>query len=450
MHIDFFKKVFNINKDKDAIVWNSQTWSYKRLLDRITFWEKEIQKLRVSSGSVVCLKGDFSPETIALFFVLIENSNIIVPILNTIPAVQQEKNFDIAQVELIFNVDSEDQVSLGHLRGTASHEYFQILREEHIPGLVLFTSGSSGTPKAAVHNFNNLLKKFKTSRPSYSMVNILGWDHWGGLNTMLHILSNAGTLYTLKNRTPEHVCKLVEEYRIEVLPASPTFLNMLLISSADKDYDLSSLKVISYGAEPMPNNTLIRLGTIFPGVKLQQTYGSIEWGVARSQSKSADSLWVKIGGDNFEWRVVEGMLQIRANSLMIGYLNAPSPFTEDGWYITGDAVEVDGEYLKILGRTSEIINVGGEKVYPAELENILQEMHNVKEVTVFGEKHPITGNIVCARFTLSNDEPHRPFSRKVKHYCRERLPAYKVPVKITISETSQTSQRLKKMRKLPK
>lgn len=71
---------------------------------------------------------------------------------------------------------------------------------------------------------------------------------------------------------------------------------------------------------------------------------------------------------------------------MLGYLNAPSPFTDDGWFITGDSVEVNGEYLKILGRKSELINVGGEKVYPQEVENIILELGNVREVTVYGEK----------------------------------------------------------------
>ena len=448
MHIDFLKEVFIDNKTKDAIIWKHQVYRYQDLLDRMDFWQKELLRLEIGSGSIVSLEGDFSPETIALFFALSGNANVIVPFLSNIPPLQREKNYEIAQVEFAFHVDQLDKVRFERLSNTASCEYFQTIRSQNVPGLILFTSGSSGIPKAVVHNFNNLLKKFKTPRPSFSMVNILGWDHWGGLNTMLHILSNAGTLYTLKNRTPEHVCKLIEEYRIEVLPASPTFLNMLLFSESFKDYDLSSLKVISYGAEPMLENTLIRLCVIFPGIKLQQTYGSIEWGVARTRSKSSDSLWVKIGGENFKWRIVEGMLQIKTDSTMLGYLNAPSPFTEDGWYVTGDAVEVKGDYLKILGRISEIINVGGEKVYPSEIENVIQEIDNVKEVTVYGKKHPFMGSVVHAKIRLLQEEPPREASRRIKRYCKELLPAYKVPIRIVISEVSQASSRLKKVRQI--
>jgi len=94
------------------------------------------------------------------------------------------------------------------------------------------------------------------------------------------------------------------------------------------------------------------------------------------------------------------MLQIKARSAMLGYLNAPSPFTEDGWFITGDSVEVDGDYIRVLGRKSEMINVGGEKCIPSRLESVIQEMDNVLEVTVYGEKNRVLGNIVCCERSL--------------------------------------------------
>ena len=79
--------------------------------------------------------------------------------------------------------------------------------------------------------------------------------------------------------------------------------------------------------------------------------------------KNSNSLWVKVGGEDYKTRVVNGLLEIKAKASMLGYLNAKSPFTKDGWFKTGDKVKVNGEYIKILGRESEIINVGGEKVY---------------------------------------------------------------------------------------
>ena len=131
---------------------------------------------------------------------------------------------------------------------------------------------------------------------------------------------------------------------------------------------------------------------------------------------------------------------------MLGYLNAPSPFSADGWFMTGDEVEVDGEYFRILGRRSELINVGGEKVYPAEIESVLQQVENVAEALVYGEKNPITGNIVCANVRLLEPEDAKAAVLRIKKYCRANLPTFKVPVKINIVEADLHGERYKKMR----
>nr|WGD59538.1 hypothetical protein P5660_12625 [Bacillus velezensis] len=102
----------------------------------------------------------------------------------------------------------------------------------------------------------------------------------------------------------------------------------------------------------------------------------------------------------------------RSESAMLGYLNAPSPFDEDGWYDTGDQVETDGEYIRILGRKSEIINVGGEKVFPAEVESVFLEIPNVRDVLITSRKNPITGEIVAAEAVLEKEEDIKSFRKR--------------------------------------
>jgi acyl-CoA synthetase (AMP-forming)/AMP-acid ligase II len=140
------------------------------------------------------------------------------------------------------------------------------------------------------------------------------------------------------------------------------------------------------------------------------------------------------------------MLEIKAQSAMLGYLNAPSPFTEDGWFQTGDAVEVDGEYLRILGRQSEIINVGGEKVYPAEVESVLQLMEGVEGVIVTAESNPITGQMVKARVKLHTGETLSAFRKRMQLFCQDRLPRFKIPQKVIIVTEEIHGERFKKMR----
>ncbi len=131
---------------------------------------------------------------------------------------------------------------------------------------------------------------------------------------------------------------------------------------------------------------------------------------------------------------------------MLGYLNAASPFTVDGWFRTGDAVEVDGEYFRILGRKSELINVGGEKVYPVEVESVLQAMEGVEDASVKGESNLITGQIVAARVKLRTNETVSEFRNRMFAYCREKLPRFKIPQKVLLVSGDIHGDRFKKMR----
>jgi acyl-coenzyme A synthetase/AMP-(fatty) acid ligase len=337
---------------------------------------------------------------------------------------------------------------LGTAASPASeHPLYRELAARGQPGLVLFTSGSTGAPKAVVHDFSLLLEKFRAPGRSLRTVNFLLFDHWGGLNTLLHTLTSGGLVACPETRNPDHICDLIERHRLELLPSSPSFLNMLLVSGAYRRHDLSSLRVITYGAEPMPESTLARLHRELPHIELRQTYGLIELGVLRAKSASSDSLLVKIGGDGYDVRVVDGLLEIRAASSMLGYLNAPSPFTDDGYFRTGDRVEVHGEYLRILGRESEQINVGGDKVFPTEVEAVLLECPGVVDAVVFGQPHPLSGRIVCADIVRApGPEDDATFRTLVRKFCNERLEGFKVPVKIRFVTAPLTGERQKRVR----
>lgn len=445
MFIDFLIEIFKENSEKKSIVWNGNAYSYSMLLEQINEFGNIIEQSGIIPGTVVAVKGDFSPKSIALLLSLIESRCIILPLAIT-QVKLNKKLLQLAQVEFTFNIDENETVNTKKYSNRSSNDYYEIIRKRGHPGIVMFTSGTSGEPKGAVHDFFYLLEKFKHRSTALNTLNFMLFDHWGGLNTMFYILSNGGTVITVKDRSPKNVCKLIETHKIELLPTSPTFLNILLLGGVYENYDLSSLKIISYGTEPMLKSTLKSLKEVFPNTKLKQTYGLIELGVLRSESEDNSSLWVKIGGAGYQIRVIEGLMQIKAESAMLGYLNAPSPFTHDGWFKTGDKVLQKGEYFRILGRKSEMINVGGEKVYPQEVENVIQQIENVAEVTVFGEKNPITGNIVCAKVSLLENEEKKQFVSRLKKYCSGRLQRYKIPIKVKIVDEKQYSERFKKVR----
>ncbi len=435
-----------------ALAWHDATISYAALADQV---ERDIAWLgkdeqAVGIGVPVVLLGDFSPRSVSLFLALAASGAICIPLTSTtlnslgdlLDAVAPQLILDVRTAE---RIDSPPAVE--RRAAAAPNKLYAQLIERGTCGLVLFTSGSTGKPKAVVHDFSRLLNKFRNPRPGMATLNFLLFDHWGGLNTLLGCLSSGALVVFPASRAPHDVCKLIQRHHIELLPATPTFLNMLLISRAFEAFDLSSLKLITYGAETMPETTLHKLHSIFPGVELRQTYGMIELGVMRAKSKGSNSLWVKLGGEGYQLRVVDGILQIKAESAMLGYLNAPSPFTDDGYLITGDMVEQDGEYLRILGRKSDLINVGGQKVYPAEVETVILEMPEVVDAVVYGDKHVLAGNIVCADIVVSSgDLDQSAMRQRVKRHCADKLQPFMVPVRISFVEEGLYTARLKKRR----
>lgn len=444
MGIDFLLDRFQEFAADEALVWREESYTYGQLLPRIAAARQQLRST-VPAGSVVALEADYSPNSVALLLALIAHGSIVVPRTRGLEPGLSEV-LTLAQAEWHARVDAEDTLHLEGLGRRADHPLYATLRRDEHPGLVLFSSGSTGQCKAAVHDLVRLLERYRARRHRWRTIPLLLFDHIGGLNTLFYTLANGGCLVVPNGRSPDVILEAVQRHRVELLPTSPTFLNLMLLSEAHRRYDLRSLRTISYGTEPMPETTLRRLRRALPEVQLRQTYGMSEIGILRCQSKDPDSLWLKLGGAEVQTRVVAGVLQIKSRSTMLGYLNAPSPLTDDGWLVTGDAVQQEGDYYRILGRQSELINVGGRKVYPAEVENVIQELDNVVEVTVYGERNPIVGQIVCARVTLQSHESAPDFHRRLLRFCQQRLAGFQIPLKTELVGEAQHSLRLKRIR----
>lgn len=447
MFIDFLLETANKNKDNDAFVLNDKKSTYAELLSDYNKAVKFIEDNQILPNTTVALESDFSSLSTGFLFALIENQNIIVPLTK---AVANKKNdfLAISKAQYLISIKDDNTIEFSFLDGDSNHEIYNTLKERKHPGIVFFSSGSTGESKGAVHDFVYILDKFKQPRKMKRMITFLMFDHMGGINTLLHNLSGGGCIITVRDRTPKAVLNIVEKYKVQVLPVSPTFINLMLLSGAYQQFDLSSLETISYGTEVMPESTLERLNEIFPNIRLVQTYGLSELGVMDTKSKSNNSLWVKLGGAGFETRVRNNMLEIKAHSAMLGYLNAPSPYTEDGYFMTMDMVEQDGEYYKILGRKSEIINISGEKVYPAEVESFFMGMDGVEDVAVKGESNPLIGSMVVAKFKINTGESLAEFKKRMNAYAKGKIADFKIPQKVRlVTDEEIHSIRLKKDRK---
>jgi acyl-CoA synthetase (AMP-forming)/AMP-acid ligase II len=445
MGVEFLLKRLEKYSDNDAIIYNDKVFYYRDILQLIDQWTAFIHKKKIESGSVVSITGDYSPDSIALIIALIINKNIIAPLTHLVKS-NFDQYFSISHTSHIINLSESDNEVIEKKANPFQNNILKQLIENKHSGLILFTSGSTGDPKAVAHDFNRLLTKFENADKKFRTLCFLLFDHIAGVDTYFYSLYSGGTLVFPFSRRPGDVCKLIEKYKVEVLPTSPTFLNLMMLSKQYENYDLSSLKIITYGSEKMPASLLKRLEEQFKHVRFIQKYGLTELGSPSSKSKKNDSGWIKVDSEHFKTKIIDNVLYVKSNTAMSGYLNAPNPFTEDGWFNTGDSVEVDGDYIKILGRKSEIINIGGEKVWPAEVEEIIQMMPEVEDVIVKGIPSSITGQIVEAVVKLRQNESLSVFRKKMRTFCKDKLLHYQIPQKVVIADKSFHGGRFKKMR----
>jgi acyl-CoA synthetase (AMP-forming)/AMP-acid ligase II len=422
-------------------------WTYAQLVAAMDAWQERLRAAGVAPGDGVAVLSDYSCEAIALFLALAENRNLVVPVATPVEDEVRDR-LDLMHVEWVVRLRGDGTIER-QPPGGERHSLLAQLAGTGNAGLVLFSSGSTGKPKAMVHDLTRLLDTYRERRArSLTLMVFLMFDHIGGLNTLFTALASGASMVIPDKRDPDEVCALIARHGVAVLPASPTFLNLVLMSGAAGRHDLGSLRIITYGTEPMPEGLLQRLRAAFPRVKFVQTFGTSETGISHTTSKSSDSTLLKLEDPNIEHRIVEGELWLRSGTQILGYLNhAMDSFTPDGWFKTGDLVEEAGDgYLKIVGRRKELINVGGEKVLPPEVESVLLEMPEISDCLVRGEANAITGQIVCAQVVLSASGDPATIRQRVRLHCRQRLAPYKIPAKVTVVDRTAFGERFKKMR----
>jgi len=447
MRLDWLLARFATAPESVAFVHEYRTVSYGQLLDLVQAFERRLAGEGVKPGERVVILGDYTPEAFALVLALARNNNVVIPLTRE-SVVQLSSALSISGSDWIFEfVGGATQPTLSRHTVQSDNQMMRDFIADGAPGLVFFSSGSTGKPKGILHDLERVASKFIKNRSPVVAIPFLMFDHFGGFNTILAITASLGTVVSVAERSVARICGAIQQYRVSLLPTTPSFLNLLMAARAHEAYDLASLRRITYGTEVMPQATLDRLSRALPGVVLQQTYGLSEVGVLASKSRDDGSLWMRIGGEGFQTKVVNGILLIKSEYSMVGYLNAPSNFDAEGWFNTQDKVEEDDEYFRILGRVTDLINIGGQKVYPAEIEEIIMTIPNIVDVAVFAESNALLGQIIVARVALAEPEPLDSLKSRIRVACKASLAAYKVPSKVLIATDNIYTHRHKKNRR---
>ena len=328
----------------------------------------------------------------------------------------------------------------------------------------LYTSGTTGNPKGAILTHGSLSAAMAQSRLigeawagwSDSDVSLIAMPqfHIGGTGWTLNTLNSGATGVLLGKPEIEDIIDAVERLRVTKMFAVPAVLAMILNHPRAHGADLSSLRVLTYGASPIPLDILKRSMSLFPNARFVQMYGATETsgtivylppedhhadGTARMAGcgKPFPQVELRIGdaeGNALPPREV-GEVLVRSPLVMSGYHKLEeatrSAFVDGDWYRTGDAGYLDEDgYLYLYDRVKDMIVSGGENIYPVEVENALHEHPQVRDCAVIGVPDDRWGEAVKA--VIVPEPGTNPDPAALIAFARERIAAYKAPKSIDL------------------
>jgi fatty-acyl-CoA synthase len=498
-----FRTVAEARPDQEVLVCGEARLTNGQLLARIDSLAQGLAGLGIRKGDRVVALLPPSPEFVFLFFAVAHLGAVIVP-LN--PELKERALGDIlgnAEPSALVTgepLEGETLRRTGSLRhlirvgGEGSGTPLAALMEGGGSGLplptvapgdllaLMYTSGTTGTPKATMHTHSSLIAPVVASlkvrelwlRPSslrtvvevakalaryrarllrsigrpQTIMSTVGWHTITGLHVMLQGLLMGDRLLAMPRFHPREALELVRREGVTVLVAVPTAYQAMLALPELARYDVSSLLVCACGGAACPpllaREIQRRFGcALYNGFGMTEAAGGIAvTGLADSGVRQAETVGCPMPG--VDVRIVDqerrdlpagelGELAVRGEGVMMGYYQAPEltaeVLDEEGWLYTGDMAIIDEKgYLRIVGRKKDVIIRGGQNIYPAEIEHYLQTHPKIAETAVVGVPSLVGGESVWAFVRLK--EGAGMTVQEVLGYCRGTLETYKIPSEV--------------------
>lgn len=413
------------------------SWSYDQLVKEIRERIVSGRAAGVVEGEVVLISGRGGPGWVAAIGAAAALRTVLVPLIGRTPEREQELA-GVASVS--WKLDEEGSWHPVRKGPAAAHEVpaLQELRRRRHAGMIVFTSGTTGQPKGVVHDLERHLESWRirsrNGGPGRRILLLPRPDQIAGLDVLGRGLAGGLVVVLPQEREPESIAALIRSARVEIMPASPSFLRLMLQSESGPGLAKSPLRLVPYGSEAMPPARLERLQAAWPNVTFSPRYGTTETGAVRIQAAGPGGAGMLPVEPEVDWRIANGELQIKSPRQMLGYLNQAEEqdvLTADGWYRTGDMAEsMPGGGFRLLGRRVTRINVGGRKVRPEAVESVLLQHPAVVAVKVAGIPHDLLGEQVVATVEARPDSAEPAELRgQLRRWASERLEAHEVPTR---------------------
>ena len=300
--------------------------------------------------------------------------------------------------------------------------------------VTILTSGTAGTAKAVEHSWETLTRPVrKTATPTDPCWLLTFRPHlYAGLQVLLQCLLNRGTLVVPGARaTATDVAQMAGDAGVEFASATPSYWRWLTTMI---DLDLLRripLKQITLGGEAVDQMTLDQLKNIFPQARIVHIYATTELGRCFSVTDGQEGFPARFldgaSDDGVEMRIVDDELVVRSANAMRGYKHVDAHSPQQKWFSTGDIVEQRDGRVRFVGRRTDMINVGGNKVYPFEIEALVRSVPGVADVRVFAEASSLVGQLVKCEVVLAEGYDAAKVESAIRAKAIDRLNSFQQP-----------------------
>ncbi|WP_391120367.1 ANL family adenylate-forming protein [Psychrobacillus sp. L3] len=315
----------------------------------------------------------------------------------------------------------------------------QAIEKWHV---TLYTSGTTGRPKKVSHTFKSFTRNVKKHSNLENDVWAFAYNptHMAGLQVFFQALLNQNTLIYIFGEPMKRISELIDKYGVTNISATSTLYRNILPYLQEDIYP--AIKRVTFGGEKFDADLDRKMKNIFPNAKMTNVYASTE----------AGSLFAG-NGDVFEIKEeYHQLIKISAeNELCIHHSLLGDSLhvqRENEWFHTGDIVEmVDQNYFKFLSRQSDMINVGGYKVNPLEVEDLLIQVTGVIDILVKSKKNSVTGELLIADVVKDSEIDEKELKIAIKKFAAAHLQEWKVPRIIKFVDVLPSTRTGKKVRK---
>lgn len=353
-------------------------------------------------------------------------TNFVKALVNNAPLVLLDADLSPAEIKGIDETEVNLLKSLKIKKFTSIADLIFALQQSSSK-ITIFTSGTTGQPKKVVHTVSTLTRSVRCGKQYQGQVWAYAYNptHMAGLQVFFQGFENMSTLINVFNLPRNEVYRLIDKYSITHISATPTFYRLLL----PFEHEYTTVQRVTLGGEKSEFHLYDNIRKIFPCAKINNVYASTE----------AGSLFAAKGEYFYIPEAIRDKIRIVDDELLIhsSLLGQSDSFKFDGgYYHSGDLIEwvdVDKGIFKFRSRKNELINVGGYKINPTEVEAILNSIEGIHQSLVYGKSNSVLGNIVCAEIQLEINSNITELD--VRLFLREKLQDFKIPRRIKFVES---------------